>query len=84
MTSNIATLELHSLKELIILRKTIRDKMNDLEEAQDSLTYIRQNTTEYLTLGQILVRLPEPALLTPQTCTEADISVISTNEDTRL
>ena len=67
------TLVLHSLKELVILRKTIQERMNCLEEAQDSLTYIRQNTTEYLTLGQILVRLPEPATLTPQTCTQEDI-----------
>jgi chaperonin cofactor prefoldin len=73
------TLELHSLKELIILRKTIQERMNYLEEAQDSLTYIRQNTTEYLTLGQILVRLPEPSTLTPQVCTEEDINL---QEDT--
>lgn len=77
----IATLEL-SLKELLVLRKTVQDRMEYLR-ANDSLAYKRETTIEYLTLGQILVRLPEPALLTPQTCTEADISVIST-EETRL
>ena len=66
-------LELHSLKELVILRKTIQDRMNILQAAEDSLTYKRQDTIEYLTLGQILVRLPEPSLLTPQTCTQEDI-----------
>ncbi len=64
------TLELHSLKELVILRKTIQDRMNILQMAEDSLTYKRQDTIEYLTLGQILVRLPEPSQLTPQTCTQ--------------
>ena len=67
------TLELHSLKELIVLRKIMRDRMNQLEATQDSLTYKREDTIEYLTLGQILVRLPEPSLLTPQTCTQEDI-----------
>ena len=66
------TLELHSLKELVILRKTIQDRMNILQMAEDSLTYKRQDTIEYLTLGQILVRLPEPSTLTPQVCTEQD------------
>lgn len=75
---NIATLELHSLKELIILRKAIQDSMNSLK-ANDSLAYKREETIEYLTLGQILIRLPEPALLTPQTCTEEDIN---SQEDT--
>lgn len=69
------TLTLHSLKELLILRKVIRERMNYLEEAQDSLTYIRQNTTEYLTLGQILIRLPQPATITPEVCTEQDITL---------
>ncbi len=67
------TLELHSLKELIVLRKIMRDRMNQLEATQDSLTYKREDTIEYLTLGQILVRLPEPSLLTPHTCTQEDI-----------
>ena len=72
-------LELHSLKELVILRKTIQDRMNILQMAEDSLTYKRQDTIEYLTLGQILVRLPQPAQLTPQVCTEEDINL---QEDT--
>ena len=71
----ITTLELHSLKELIILRKTVQDRMALLQAAEDSLSYSRAETIEYLTLGQILVRLPEPALLTPQVCTEEDISL---------
>lgn len=75
---NIATLELHSLKELLVLRKTVQDRMEYLR-ANDSLAYKRELTIEYLTLGQILIRLPEPALLTPQVCTEADINL---QEDT--
>ena len=67
------TLELHSLKELVILRKTIQDRMNLLQAASDTMPYKREETIEYLTLGQILVRLPDPALLTPQTCTQEDI-----------
>ncbi len=66
-------LELHSLKELIILRKVIQDRMNDLKSAEGVLPYKRENTIEYLTLGQILVRLPEPSTLTPHTCTQEDI-----------
>jgi hypothetical protein len=65
-------LELHSLKELVILRKTIQDRMNILQMAEDSLTYKRQDTIEYLTLGQILVRLPQPAQITPQVCRDIE------------
>lgn len=70
---NIVILELHSLKELLVLRKLIQDRMNYLKEAEDTILYERRNTIEYLTLGQMLVRLPEPALLTPQVCTQQDI-----------
>ena len=66
-------LELHSLKELIILRKTIQDRMNILQADENALTYKRQDTIEYLPLGQILVRLPEPYSITPHTCTQDDI-----------
>lgn len=72
MTNNI-TLELHSLKELIVLRKTVQDRMNLLQAAESTMPYKREETIEYLTLGQILVRLPDPATLTPQTCTQEDI-----------
>lgn len=66
----ITTLELHSLKELIVLRKTIQDRMNLLQAAEDTMPYVRAEAIEYLTLGQILVRLPEPSTLTPQVCTQ--------------
>lgn len=67
------TLELHSLKELSILRDLIRQRMDYLREEDGThIYYTRKGTFEYLTLGQILVRLPEPAMLTPQTCTEGD------------
>lgn len=69
----ITSLKIYSLKELLALRSAIRERMNYLEAVQESLDYVRQNTTEYLTLGQILVRLPEPSLLTPQVCTEQDL-----------
>lgn len=71
--TNITTLELHSLKELIVLRKTVQDRMNLLQAASDTMPYKREETIEYLTLGQILVRLPDPATLTPHTCTQEDI-----------
>lgn len=64
----ITEFKLYGLKELIILRKIIQDRMNDTREHYD-----HDDILEYLTLGQILIRLPEPALLTPQVCTERDI-----------
>lgn len=73
MTNNITTLKLHSLKELIVLRKTVQDRMNLLQAAESTMPYSRAETIEYLTLGQILVRLPDPSLLTPHTCTQEDI-----------
>lgn len=69
----ITTLKLHSLKELLVLRKNIQDRMSHLKALEGPFTYQREDTIEYLTLGQILVRLPDPALLTPQTCTQEDI-----------
>ncbi len=69
------TLQLHSLKELLVLRKLMQDRMNDLKSIEDSLAYKRENTIEYLTLGQILVRLPNPSQLTPQVCTEQDVTL---------
>ena len=73
MNNIITTVELHSLKELLMLRKTIRDRMNTIEAAQNTLHDARQDTIEHLTLGQILVRLPQPSQITLQTCTEGDI-----------
>ena len=64
----VITLELHSLKELLMLRNAIRVRMDDLKEMEGPLSYQRENTIEYLTLGQILVRLPEPASITPHVC----------------
>lgn len=66
-------LELHSLKELVILRKVIQDRMSHLKALEGPFTYQREDTIEYLTLGQILVRLPQPSTLTPQVCTQDDI-----------
>lgn len=71
--NNIATLEVHSLKELLVLRKVIQERMNYLKAIEHELPYRREHTIEYLTLGQILVRLPTPALLTQRTCTQDDI-----------
>jgi hypothetical protein len=65
-------LELHSLKELIILRKTIQDKMNHLKAIESELPYKREDTIEFFTLGQILVRLPQPSTLTPQVCRDIE------------
>lgn len=73
MNKPIATLELHGLKELLVLRKIIQERMDCLKAAESELLYRREYTIEYLTLGQILVRLPQPASLTPQTCTQKDI-----------
>lgn len=70
--THITTLELHSLKELIILRKTIQDRMNYLKALEGPFTYQREDTIEYLTLGQILVRLPQPASITPQICRDIE------------
>lgn len=64
--ATIATLELHSLKELLVLRKAVQERKDYLEAVQDSLLSTRQTTIEYLTLGQILIRLPDPRLLTQQ------------------
>jgi len=72
MISFKATLELHSLKELLILRQTVQDRMALIKAAEDTMPYSRKETIEYLTLGQILVRLPEPATLTPHIRTEGD------------
>lgn len=73
--TNITTLELHSLKELLVLRKTIQERMNYLKATENELPYKRENTIEYLTLGQMLVRLPRPSHLTPQVCTEEDLNL---------